>query len=249
MEQLEKIIKYLDGEVIGEEKQQFEKQLNADNSLKQTLNLVQEVDKTISNDSLLTYVKKLKETQTTINAEENHHIKTRFLNHWKIIAAASIATLLIVSTVIHFLPAHKLSNDNIFASFYQRYEADLITRSDTPTEVSDLIKAIQLYDRGNYKEAITKLESIIKLDATNTAARFFIGVSYIETKNFDKAIENLNYVIIQNDTVFIEHAEWYLALCYIKTNRMNQAKPLLNKIASSNNFYKVMASDILRKTK
>lgn len=248
MEQLEKIIRYLDGEVIGEEKQLFEKELETDNSLKQTLRLVQEVDQTISDEKLLTYVEKLKQAQAIVSSEENHRSKVRFLTNWKILAAASVALLLGISVLFNFYH-NRPSNDKVFASFYQRYEADLITRSDAPSEVSDLIKAIQLYDKGNYQEAITKFEAIIKLDATNTAARFFIGVSFIEMKNFSKAIENLNYVVAQNDTVFIEHAEWYLALCYIKMNRTSLAMPLLHKIANSNTFYKVMASDILRKMK
>lgn len=247
MEQLEKIIKYLDGEVIGEEKLLFEKELESDSSLRQAFNLAQEVDRTIGDENLVSFVASLKGTQALINKEEGSARKHFALN-WKMIAAASIVVVVVISCFLHSNYV-KPSNDKVFASLYHRYEADLLTRSAEPTEVSELIKAIQQYDKGNYQDAIHKFEVIIKSDATNTAAHFFIGVSFIETKDFSKAIDNLNYVVAQNDTAFIEHAEWYLALCYIKTNRTKQASSILHRIASGNTFYKAMATEALRKIK
>jgi len=248
MEQLEKIFKYLDGEVIGEEKQVFEKELESDESLKQTLRLVQEVDKTIADDELFSLIDKLKEVQGTINDEIGVNNKTKILHNWKWLAAASVTVLLVVSALLYTFNS-KPSNDKIFADFYHRYEYDLITRSVEPSDVSDLIKAIQLYDKGDYQEAISKFEVIIKSDASNTAAHFFIGVSFIETKNYPKAIENLNYVVVKNDTAFVEHAEWYLALCYIKAKQTSLATNLLRKISNGNTYYKVMATDALKKFK
>jgi len=248
MEQLEMIIKYLDGEVIGEEKQLFEKELESNNSLKETLRLVQEVDKTIADENLVSFVEQLKETQIAVNKENQLQPKKRIVHIWKMLAAASFIIVLIASALL-YSNYIKPSNDKIFANLYHRYEADILTRSAEPSDVSDLIKAIQQYDKGNYQEAITKFEAIIKSDANNTAARFFIGVSFIETKNFTKAIENLSYVVVQNDTAFVEHAEWYLALCYIKTKQTSQANTLLHKIASGNTIYKILATDALRKMK
>jgi tetratricopeptide (TPR) repeat protein len=248
MEQLEKTIRYLDGEVVGEEKQLFEKEISTDESLKETLRMIHEVNRTMADEELLSFVNQLKETQKTINKENSTLLKKRAMLTWRILAAACFVALLVTSFFL-YSNYSRPSNDKIFANYYHRYEAELLTRSAGPSEVSDLIKAIQLYDKGNYQEAIVKLEAIIKSDASNTAARFFIGVSYIETKNFDKAIENLNFVIAQNDTAFVEHAEWYLSLCYVKTNQMSKAKTLLHKIANGTTFYKMMASDALSKMK
>jgi len=248
MEQLEKIIRYLDGEVISEEKQLFEKELDADNSLRQMLCLVQEVELTIGDGRLLSYIDCLKEAQAKVNDEIAHNPKKRIMQSWKMLAAACL-TIVVVASVIFYSNYSKPSSDKVFANFYHKYEADLLTRSAEPSEVNDLIKAIQLYDLGNYKEAITKFEAIIKTDETNTTAHFFIGVSFIETKNYAKAIDNLTYVVTQNDTAFVEHAEWYLSLCYLKTNQINQATLLLHKIANSTTFYKIMAADILKKLK
>lgn len=248
MEQLKQILKYLDGEVIGEEKQKFEKELETNDSLKQTYNLVQAVNSTIADDKLLSFVENLKKAQLTVN-EENGMKKPKItMQPWKIIAAASVVIILAI-VAFYYSNTSKPSNEKVFAQFYQRYEADIITRSSEPSEGSDLISAIQLYDKGKYTDAINRFEEIIKNDATNTAARFFIGVSFIETKNFTKAIENLKFVVTQNDTVFIEHAEWYLALCYVKTNQTNQAYSILKKIANGRTYYRVLATDILKKMK
>jgi tetratricopeptide (TPR) repeat protein len=260
MEQLEKIIKYLDGELIGEEKQTFEQELENNLSLKQTIALVKEVDQTLSDENLLNYVDELKKVQANVNAEmladtsgsevmdNSHRHKIWPMHHWKMLAAASI-TLFITVSLFFYMNYSKPLNDKVFNRFYERYEASLLTRSAVPSDVNDLIKAIQLYDKGDYTDAIAQFELIIKKDATNTAAHFFIGVSFIETKNFSKAIENLSFVIAQNDTAFIEHAEWYLALCYIKTNQINCATVILNKIANGKTYYKLPANDVLKSLK
>lgn len=248
MEQLEKIIRYLDGEVIGEEKLQLEKEIETDKSLQQALHLVRDVNQTIADEQLLSFVNQLKETNEIFNKESASLQKKRTVMIWKTLAAACFVGIVIVS--IYLITGNtKPSNDKIFANYYHRYEAELLTRSAEPSDVSDLIKAIQLYDKGNYLEAIIRFDAILKSDATNTAAHFFIGVSYIETKEYSKAIDNLNFVVTQNDTAFVEHAEWYLSLCYIKMNQMNKAMNLLHKIANGTTFYKVMASDVLHKMK
>lgn len=247
MEQLKQILKYLDGEVTGEEKQMFEKELMENGSLKQTFNLVKDVNSTIADDNLLSYTAKLKQTQDKVNKENNSKPKIN-LTPLRILAVAS-AIIILVILAFYYSNTLKPSNEKVFAQFYQRYEADIITRSSEPADGNDLINAIQLYDKGNYTGAISRFEAIIKNDATNTAARFFIGVSFIETKNYSKAIENLKMVINQNDTVFMEHAEWYLALCYVKTNQTSQAYSILKKIANGRTYYRVMASDILKKIK
>jgi Uncharacterized protein conserved in bacteria len=248
MEQLEKIIRYLDGEVVGEERQLLEKEIESDSSLQQTLRLIQDVNQTLADEDLMNFVNQLRDVQTETNQSVASERKKKKVIIWRALAAACIVTVLTISAVIYFGNLHP-SNDKIFATFYHRYEAELLTRSGEPSDVSELIKAIQLYDKGDYPEAIQKFESIIKSDASNTAARFFIGASYVELKNYTKAIDNFNYVITRNDTAFVEHAEWYLSLCYLKTNQTAKANALLHKIANGATFYKVMASEVLSKMK
>jgi tetratricopeptide (TPR) repeat protein len=224
--------------------------------LAQTLHVAREVNAMIDDEALVSYKGKLDEAQQITNLEEEKGLKRKdgawrgikfnVLN-WKLLAAACIAVFATLSVVFYF--NMQPSNDRLFSQYYQRYEADILTRSAEPSDVSDLIKAIQFYDKGNYMEAISLFKNIIKVDATNTVAHFFMGVCLIETKDYPSAIESLNYVINQKDAAFIEHAQWYLALCYVKINQSDRAATILTKIINDKTFYRTMAIDLLKKVK
>jgi tetratricopeptide (TPR) repeat protein len=263
MKDLEKIIRYLDGEMNGDEKHSFEKELVGDKALKQSRRLMEEIDRTIDDDQVFAFKEKLKETQELYNAitaanyvvgSETNEDSAKFFSNsrfnWRYMAAAAITLLIVVSTVV--LNFSRSSNDRIFSSYYHRYEANyeasrVNSRGSGTNEVNKLIYAVQLYDKGDSKGAIAIFGEIIKADPSNTAAHFFAGISFIETQNYDKAVENLSYVISKNDLTYIEHADWYLALCYLKSNQMSRATSMLNNIANSNNYYRVKALDLLKK--
>jgi tetratricopeptide (TPR) repeat protein len=258
MKELEKIIQYLDGDLKVEEKQLFELELNSNPLIAQQLRLTQQVDNLLADNELFNFMENLQIAKEQYHKEEIAHIengkndhskfKSSFFFGKKLLSAAAIVLLVVISSVVYTIFSVP-SNDRLFSQYYQKYEADIVTRSAVTTDANALISAIQLYDKGNYDGAISKFEDILKVDKDNTAAHFFIGVSYIETNHLDKAIKNLSFVISQNDTAFIEHAEWYLALCYVKTKQTAKANTLLTKIAGRQTFYKLMAMEVLKKLK
>lgn len=243
MEKLEKIIKYLDGDLIYEEKLQLEAEVSCNADLKQKLNTVAEINAIISDYEMVSFVSNLNKLKKHRNQNKIVLLTNSWISNKKILVAASISILLLISFLLVF--HSKPNNDNLFSQYYTRYDASLITRGES--DVDDLTVAIQLYDRKKYVEAISKFSQLIKLNNQNTAAHFFIGISYMETNTFDKAIENLNTVIAQKDSAFIEHAEWYLALCFLKINKLHNAKTIINQIASGNSFYQPKALELLHK--
>jgi thioredoxin-like negative regulator of GroEL len=56
-------------------------------------------------------------------------------------------------------------------------------------------------------------------------------------------------VIDDNDNLFLEDAEWYLALCYLKTQEPEKAADVLDQIKRSESIYKKDAARIMRKMK
>jgi len=255
MKELEGIIKYLDNEVIGEEKQAFEQKLLKDSTFKEKVELVREIDSAIADQDYIAYRGKLQDVCTEFS-QNNDEINDKgdesvphpkFAIRWQYLSVAAVGLVFVISTIF-YKNITEPSNEKLFKEYYSRYEANVLTRSET-SDNNDLITAIQLYDRGSYAEAIVNFKSILKSDASNTAAHFFLGVSYMETNNYKSAIENLSYVITQNDTVFVEHAEWYMAMCYLKTNQSKLANQILTKISTTKNFYKLMAADLLKKMK
>jgi hypothetical protein len=260
MKDLEKIIRYLDGEMNGEEKQLFEQELVGDKSLKQSTLLMEEIDRAIHDDEVFAFQAKLKETQELYNAinkqdyvvdaDSPKEISEKSRINWKYALSAAISLLIVVSTI--WINFSQSSNDKIFASYYHRYEAnyegnEVNNRAAGVSHLSLLINAVQLYDQGNFTSALKQFDEIIKIDADNLVAHFFIGLVSIENKNYDKAIENLLYVINKKDVAYVEHSEWYLALCYLKKDQTAQALTVLTRIANSNSYYKSKALDLLKK--
>lgn len=259
MKELEKIIQYLDGDMKVEEKQLFELELKSNSMISQQLRLTMQVDQLLADNELFTFMENLQIAKKQFENEElsmrnedskgtnSKFKKTLFLGR-KFLTAAAVILVVVISSVVYNIISVP-TNDRLFKQFYQKYEADILTRSSVVNDVNALISAIQQYDKGNYSIAIVKFEEILKTDINNTSAHFFVGISYIETNDYEKAIKHLSVVITQNDTAFIEHAEWYLALCYVKTKQTNKANTLLTKIAGRPTFYKLMANDVLKKLK
>lgn len=256
MNDLERVICYLDNELTDNENKQFENDLTLDTQLRKTLELTKEVDATLADRELLSFYEKLQHAKTEFKSEEMQDAskKQKSMNQvllknlrigWNLRTIAATFIMIVASVTVLKLIS-KPSADEIFKQYYNKYEANVVTRSES-TDNSTLVTAIQLYDKGSYTAAIQKFLNIIKTDANNTAARFFLGVSYLETKNINKAVEHLTFVIAQQDSAFVEHAEWYLALCYVKNGHKKEAIALLTKISNNQNFYKLMAYDVLKK--
>ena len=150
-------------------------------------------------------------------------------------------------SVVFFNNPSKSQNDRIFANYYRTYKMDNKLVYRVPSN-NDYGIAYDQYREGNYREAINEFEGIIRHDTTRITACFLLGISFIEVQNYSEAIKNLAYVIDQNSGI-IQQAEWYLALCYIKTRKTAQANLMLNRIIDENNCYKQLASEILKKIK
>jgi len=259
MKDVDNVIRYIDGEMTSEDKRLFEQELVTSQSLGHYKNLIEEIELSLDYDDelTLTFKNKLKNTQELYNAiiETNYVIGSetdepvitgnRSAN-WKMLAAAAVVLFVVITSVLYRTFSIS-SNDHIFSDLYLKYNTRMVIRTAQEADKSVLNSAIQWYNRNNYQAAINQLDKIIQSDPFSTAAHFYRGLSYIETKDYGKAIENFSFIINQNNSRYTENAQWYLALCYIKTNQTGSASIALNKIAAGNSYYKLKASDLLRK--
>jgi len=165
----------------------------------------------------------------------------------KMYAVAAVVLVLMISSVT-YKSLTQNSNSEIFAGYYHPYNNKIVSARliGAGNKIND---AIHLYNKGNFNEAINQFQHIIEVDPTNSTAHFFSGVSFLELKSFDKATENLLFVINQKDILYARHAEWYLALCYLAMGKTSNASSILYGISVRENSYKLMALEILRKIK
>jgi anti-sigma factor RsiW len=76
---------------------------------------------------------------------------------------------------------------------------------------------------------------------------FYKGLSYQNMANFTEAIQAYSKVIDHGNNLYMEEAEWYKSLCYLKMNEKAEAKQELLAVIDRKGHYEKDAKAILRK--
>jgi tetratricopeptide (TPR) repeat protein len=92
-----------------------------------------------------------------------------------------------------------------------------------------------LFTVNRIADAAEQFKKAEQLDSQNPDVKLRLGLLYLEERDYDKAIQEFNIVLIGNPDD--ERVKYYLALCYTETDRFDEALNLLNDIASDSNFH------------
>jgi tetratricopeptide (TPR) repeat protein len=106
---------------------------------------------------------------------------------------------------------------------------------------------MDLYNNGDYSAASSALKRYLSNNPEKTEAFFLLGVSEMGNNNFDNAITIFSSLCKNNSNLYLDHSQWYLALCYIKTEKYALAKNELQAIINSGSYYDTKARKVLRK--
>jgi tetratricopeptide (TPR) repeat protein len=257
MKDLEQLVRYLDGDLSDNERQQIDDRLKIDPSFSGKLDLIKDVDNILGDKELSSFEQRLSEIEKRYRNKESLEeplptyekpIPVYNTSKFNIRRIAAVIAILVAFTfsVIWIKNTFWESKNDLFATYYQKMPADFGTRSEESTD-NEFIRAIKLYNQNNYKEAIIAFERVLKKDPSNNAAKLFLGISYTETRQYKNAANQFTNIIQGKDPIFEEHASWYLSLCYLKTNNPGLAKNILQILVNTNSFYKDKASDLLKK--
>ena len=136
----------------------------------------------------------------------------------------------------------EFSNIDLFSQYYNSSNIFDQTRGGTQVE------AISKFQEHDYKGAASLFKSLIDNDPNNMSLRFYYGIANIEISDYNTAISVFKYIINQNDNLYIEHAEWYLGLCYLKANNIDEAMYQFMQISQdSTNYHNENAKSIMNK--
>lgn len=101
------------------------------------------------------------------------------------------------------------------------------------------------YQAQRFDEVITTYE---QMSEPSLMAMFLAGNAYLQTGNTDQAIDAFREIVVINGSQginrFEEDAQYYLALSYLKGDRLADALPLLEKInADPEHSYHALVND------
>lgn len=238
---------FLDGELSREELDWFSKELESNAVLAEDIRLYREVDNAIREQDVMELRDQLDVIHNTIGEPGSPPAKQpRYRKVLSYAAIASLAVLLSLGVLLK-VQHNKLTNQQIYQKHFEPYEVTMVYRSAESSEL--LARAVTAYNDRNYTEAIKLFEQLLGSYPNEMEYQLSLGISYMETEQYNKAENKFGTIIDHNDNLYIEPAEWYLGFCYLHTGQNAQAREHFKDIARSNSSYNKKAKYILRKIK
>jgi tetratricopeptide (TPR) repeat protein len=240
----ELLVRYLDGELSGSEKEDLEQRLATDEALQEGLESLKITREAVRGYGLKQQVANAHEQMMEkFQAPVRRISSTRRIIRYSIAVAASV---LLVFTGIEAYILFTLSPNKLFSENYHSYELST-TRSGNGAEPKATEKA---YKDKKYNDVITLSENSQDIEET-----FLAAMSYLELKNIPGAIEKFKKVIAQNEAAgtgqFRDEAEYYLVLAYISNKDYDPALELMKKIRNDPGhlYYEKISGKLVRNVK
>lgn len=239
------IERYNAGEMNDAEKQWFRKELEGNVKLRDEVDLRARADKVLVNHPSLLLRSKLRE----IERQRAEAVTPKNSGKHSAIRYAAVISVFILLGSFFLFNGRNLQSDEIIEKFKTPYEGISASRSQENIINDDYKTALDYYNISDFSTAAMYFSKVLKDYPGDMESVMFFGVSNFEEKNYPVATESFAEVVDNNDNLYIEDAQWYLALCYIQTDEQSKAVQQLEMIRNSESFYKKEARKVLRRIK
>lgn len=235
---------YIAGELEGEDLEVFKTELNENAGLKAELALRKNVDKAIGENDVLMFRDRLQDVKKDVESKEIKSFipdtKVQHIHWWR--AGVAVVVLLVAFTGLL-----RNNTGNIYEKYYQAPE--WAPQRSVAADLGILQKANSCFVNGEYEEALVLYDKAIKENNEKFVFQFYKAASLQNMERFDEAIPEYSRVIKHGDNMFVEEAEWYRALCYVKLGKKDSAREQLLAIINRNGYYASDAKAVLRKNR
>ena len=237
------IERYNAGEMSDTEKQWFLKELEGNEKLRHEVNLRKQTDEILKKKDVMSLRNKLSEIEKQRAEAKTPAITSRKPVYIKY--AALIAGLVIIGSLMIFR-GKNLSNEDILKQYYKAYEPPTSQRSAKAGTDADFTLALEFYNTHDYEKAAILFNKVLETKPNDMQTVLLIGVANFEEKKYPEAKQSFGKVIDDKDNLYIDQAQWYLALCYLNTNETEKAKQLFTLIGKESGIYQNDARKIVR---
>jgi tetratricopeptide (TPR) repeat protein len=240
------IERYLAGEMGEEEKGWFEKELEGNTKLSAEVELRRKTDLILKQQDIMNLRNKLSSIE---KQRKEVKIPAATASRAGYIKYAAVLTALIVIGSIFIFKDRHMANDELVSKYYRGYEPPAVQRSATTTLNANFTLALEFYNTDDFANAARFFSKVIESDPKDMQSVLLYGVSNFEDKKYPEAKKSFVSVIDDNNNLFIETAQWYLAMCYIKTDENEKARGQLQLIANEGGLYAKNARKIMKSLK
>jgi tetratricopeptide (TPR) repeat protein len=240
------ISRYLNGELDSATSAKFEESVKNDPKLRSDLDLYISVNDAISDTEVLD----LRSQLNNIHEELQPEVRKSTLKQARRLVPYTAATLLLLITTYGAISlSNRTFNERFLGKFYAPYDMTMVNRSGNSEMNIMMHKALELYDRKEYREAVALFEKILEQDPSQMATRLYSGISFFEIKEYQKATKSFTTIIDHKDNLYVEQAEWFRGFCYVMMNEKEKAIRQFEKIQKDQGYYSEKAGEILKKLK
>ncbi len=211
---------------------------NSWNFIKQNSTEADDYKKLLEEEDLQNLKKTLKQVNKELNTKTEKQTKVKRLYYY----VAAVASVIIILGLF-FNPT--ISNQDLYINYI--YLDDLpsfATRGSVNSYENKLVKGQKFFEHGDYQKSLTIFESVLKEIKTNASLYIYIGIAQTEKGLYKKA-ENTFDSLIDSKLSDAQMGYWYKALLYVKIDKIDEAKQLLNDIISKSLFNYKKAEQLL----
>lgn len=241
----EEIDAFLHGGMTHSEMEVFRARFEASPELKDEVILHHEVEEAVTETNVMALREQLHEIHQKQFEQRNILSWQMLKNNYRYVAASVV---ILIAASILFLKQHQQNPDTIYKQYYESYSASSFRSGVVETD-QILEQAILKYKQEDYHKAISLFEQILEERKKDPAINLYSGISYMEIEKYANASNSFQTIINLEKTLFEEQARWYLALCCLKTEKLDKAEQLLDELIQNDSYYREDAEAILKKLK
>jgi tetratricopeptide (TPR) repeat protein len=239
------IERYNANEMSDAERIWFRKELEGNDQLREEVNLRKRTDEVLQNQNIISLRNKLSEIE---NRRKANIIATKRKKPVYLKYGAVFAVLVLIGN-IYLFTGKNLSSDEIMTRYYKAYETTAPSRSAQPVTNDDFTLALEFFNTHDYKNAAIFFSKVVEREPENMYSTLLNGISNFENNKYPEAKRSLGIVIADKTNLYIDQAQWYLALCYVNTGENDKAIRQLEIVKERGGIYSNDAKKIIRKLK
>lgn len=204
----ERIESYLLKSMSAQEVIEFEKEMNAQPSLRKEVEIQKEILTAVELGALKECLQSLRKSQYRNDSPTSEKQSRRY---WFALAAGMAAIVALGIWILIKPP----TQEDLFAQ-YVEYDPGLPVPMST-TESYEFYDAMVDYKNELYEKAIDKWTALLNNDPKNDTLNYYIGAAHFNHGQYKQAIPHFNRVQALNSLEFQSKSQWYLALSWLQT--------------------------------
>lgn len=241
----ESIEAFIDGELIGELLDEFKIELSENSDLIAEVKLRTQVNDVVGEKDIINLRAQLNAAKENAEVTTVRRIIPESQNRIYRFLRSSVAIMIVVLGIASLLNSGYVSSDTAYENYFE--SPQWAPERSVSASYSYLQRVQSAFSNKDYSKVLVLNANAPEAIVENPVFKFYFGASLQNLEKFSDAISEYTLVINHGDNLFVEEAEWYRSLCYIKTGNKEMANQELLAVVERKGYFETDAKAILRR--